>query len=230
MGELIYCKNSIAKTPYYIEDAGLNIYSLEELSYYIYNNPYLVDLSIMSKDFISWMSEELGEKESAAQLTELLNSNAPLHLYIGRVLNSCGYLSKTEIVKTMETIALIENKSDAECKKIRGDRWMDAGKIVDAIYEYESILNLNDGISDALEGDVCHNLGCAYARLFFFEQSIDYLTRAYEKNRRPDTLKTLLYSVRCSRNEKLYHELVIKYNVSDEMSDTIKNVLQEMEN
>ena len=46
MGELIYCKNSIAKTPYYIEDAGLNIYSLEELSYYIYNNPYLIDTSM----------------------------------------------------------------------------------------------------------------------------------------------------------------------------------------
>lgn len=222
MGELIYCKNSIAKAPYYIEDAGLNIYSLEELSYYIFNNPYLIDSSIMSNDFIQWMNFELGETEAASQLTELKDGNAPLHLFVGRVLNSCGYLSKSEIKQTMETIAEIENKSEAECKKIRGDRLFDKGKLVDAIYEYENILSNEKELSEFLVGDIYHNLGCAYAKLFFFEQAIYCFDLAYEKNKRKDSLKSLLYALRCSRNESQFESYVLKYHVSDDEKEQIK--------
>ena len=35
MGELILCRQSIAANHYFIEDGALNVYSLEELSYYI---------------------------------------------------------------------------------------------------------------------------------------------------------------------------------------------------
>ncbi len=223
MGELIYCKNSIAKTPYYIEDAGLNIYSLEELSYYIYNNPYLIDTSMMSKEFISWLSDELGEKEAANQLSELKDGNAPLHLFVGRILNSCGYLSQTEIKQTMDIISSIENKSEEECKKIRGDRFMEKGKIVDAIYEYENILNHSKDMSDSLMGDIYHNLGCAYAKLFFFEQAVSYFDMAYEKNKNRDSLKSLFYALRCNRNETQFESYVVKYQISEEMSEKIKS-------
>lgn len=42
MGELILCRQSIAANPYFIEDGALNVYSLEELSYYIAHNVYLL--------------------------------------------------------------------------------------------------------------------------------------------------------------------------------------------
>lgn len=35
MGELLLCHETIAALPYYIEETGINIYSMEELSYYI---------------------------------------------------------------------------------------------------------------------------------------------------------------------------------------------------
>lgn len=222
MGELIYCKNSIAKTPYYIEDAGLNIYSLEELSYYIYHNPFLIDKALMSDEFILWMQQELKETEAAKQLTELKDGNSPLHLFVGRVLNTCGYLSRSEIRQTMELIAEIENKSESECKKIRGDRFMDKGKIVDAIYEYENIINNGDDSRDEFIGDIYHNLGCAYARLFFFDQSISYFDRAYEKNKRQESLKSLFYALRCNRNESQFDSYVTKYHLSEEVAEKIK--------
>ncbi len=222
MGELIYCKNSIAKTPYYIEDAGLNIYSLEELSYYIFHNPYLIDKALMSKEFVQWLDLELEEQDAAKQLEELINGNAPLHLFVGRILNSCGYLSKAEIRQTMDLIASIENKSEEECKKIRGDRFMDQNKIVDAIYEYENILVESQNLSSQLVGDIYHNLGCAYARLFFFDQAISYFDLAYEKNHRQDSLKSLLYALRCNRNETQFDSYVVKYNLPADVAEKIK--------
>ena len=53
MGELILCRQSIAANPYFIEDGALNVYSLEELSYYIAhcNNSTLVKIgNVESKD------------------------------------------------------------------------------------------------------------------------------------------------------------------------------------
>ena len=35
MGQLLFCSHALAKKPYDIESASLNIYSLEEMSYYL---------------------------------------------------------------------------------------------------------------------------------------------------------------------------------------------------
>ena len=50
MGELILCKQSIAATPFFLEDAALNVYSLEELSYYISKNTYLLNANFISTE------------------------------------------------------------------------------------------------------------------------------------------------------------------------------------
>ena len=41
MGELLKTTSGIALNPYYIEDLSISVYSLEELSYCIYQNAYL---------------------------------------------------------------------------------------------------------------------------------------------------------------------------------------------
>ena len=35
MGELLLCNEAIAAMPYYIEGVSINVYSIEELNYYI---------------------------------------------------------------------------------------------------------------------------------------------------------------------------------------------------
>ena len=48
MGELLLCNEDIAAMPYYIEGVSINVYSIEELNYYIINNTYLLDDDFMS--------------------------------------------------------------------------------------------------------------------------------------------------------------------------------------
>ena len=38
-----------AKKPYYIENIRMNIYSLEELCFYLYNNACLIDESLLNE-------------------------------------------------------------------------------------------------------------------------------------------------------------------------------------
>ena len=44
--------------PYFIKEIGKNVYSIEELSYYLYNHLYLVDEDFFGDDLIEYIGEE----------------------------------------------------------------------------------------------------------------------------------------------------------------------------
>lgn len=160
MGELILCRQSIAANPYFIEDGALNVYSLEELSYYIAHNVYLLNAEFASKELCLWIGGELGARDLEKQLLDTLSNQAPLHIFIGQILNYSGYLTSVEIRDLLQAIASFENKSPTECQKMRADRLMEKDKIVDAIFEYEKMLDdpaVTHGPT-AFEGDIWHNL------------------------------------------------------------------------
>lgn len=219
MGTLIFCKNSMAASPYYIEEASLNVYSIEELSYYILNNVYLLSNKFMTIELCNWIGRELKMVELSNGLKDLIRSNAPLHIFIGHILSSNGYSSKKEIKDCLSIISTFENKSEAECRKLRADRLMKNEKLVDAIYEYEAILadDVAKTLPKKVEGDVYHNLGCAFARLFFFDEAYRCFEEAYKRNQTKNSLVSILYAVKCKQDKMLFDNIVAKYQVPIEI-------------
>ena len=215
MSTLIYCKNSIAATPFYLEEVSLNVYSLEELSYFILNNVYLLSGKLMSQELCNWIGRELKQTKLANELMDMVRTNTPLHIFVGHLLGSNGYASNKEIKDVLSIIATFENKSEAERKKLRADRLMAGNKLVDAIYEYETLLadDIANTMPKVVEGDVYHNLGCAFAKLFFFEQACKCFDEGYKRNQKKQTLHCLLYSARCEKNKIAFDEYVNKYQV-----------------
>lgn len=215
MSTLIYCANSIAATPYYIEEASLNVYSLEELSYFMLNNIYLLSTRLMNAELCNWIGRELKQPKLASELLSMVQSNSPLHIFVGHILNANGYASNKEIKDALAIISTFENKSEAERKKLRADRLMAGGKLVDAMYEYETLLSdeVAKTMSRITEGDVYHNLGCAFAKLFFFEEACRCFDEGYKRNQKKQTLYQLLYSARCAKNKQMFDEYVSKYQV-----------------
>jgi hypothetical protein len=215
MSTLIYCANSIAATPYYIEEISLNVYSLEELSYYMLNNVYLLSSKLMNQELCNWIGRELKQPKLASELLTMVQNNSPLHLFVGHILSANGYASQKEIKDALSIIATFENKSESERKKIRADRLMASGKYVDAIYEYETLLSdeLAKTMPRTVEGDVYHNLGCAIAKLFFFEEASKCFDEGYKRNQKKQTLFCLLYAARCSKDKVAFEDYVAKYQV-----------------
>lgn len=58
MSGLLLCGKRSA-TPYIIKEAGINIYSIEELSYYLYNNTYMVGIEFFCDELIAYIADEL---------------------------------------------------------------------------------------------------------------------------------------------------------------------------
>ncbi|MCR5416376.1 MAG: hypothetical protein K6E79_06250 [Pseudobutyrivibrio sp.] len=228
MSTLIYCKNSIAASPYYIEEASLNVYSLEELSYFILNNVYLLSNKLESVELCNWIGRELKQKKLSEDLMNLVQSNAPLHIFVGHILASNGYASPKEIKDLLSIIATFENKSESERKKMRADRLMKSGKYVDAIYEYETLLSEDvvKTMSKTVEGDVYHNLGCAFAKLFLFDEAVKSFDEAYKKNQKKQSLYCLLYSIRCMGDKELFDSYIAKYQVSPEYVEDVREIVK----
>lgn len=235
MSTLIYCKNSIAANPFYIEEASLNVYSLEELSYYMLNNVYLLSKSFMSVELCNWIGREIKQPKLANELLDLTKSGAPLHIFVGHILASNGYSSQKEIKDLLAIISTFENKSEAECKKMRADRLMQKNKIVDAIYEYESLLSddVVKTIPRLVEGDIYHNLGCAFAKLFFYDEAVKCFDEAYKRNQNHKSLNCALYAAKCKKDAALFDQIVQKYQVAkadlDAVLETVSTVTSKSE-
>ncbi|MBE5899042.1 MAG: hypothetical protein IJU02_01865 [Lachnospiraceae bacterium] len=228
MGELILCKRPIAAVPYYIEDVSLNVYSIEELCYYVANNAYLINTEFASVELCNWIGREVGKEEEKVLLT-ILEEEKPLHVFINALLNLCDYLPGEEIRNVTEIISSFENKSPIECSKIRADRLLDKNKIVDAIYEYENILDKCEqdkkDISKEFMGDIWHNLAVCYSRLFFFKEASVCFEYAYQLNRKKISLEAMLCTYRCMRDEEGFNMQVAKYFVPEDLVVKIKKIV-----
>lgn len=226
MGELILCHESIAATPYYIEELSINIYSLEELSYVISKNIYLVGNDMMSRELCRWVGKSLGMEQLGLELNKLCEEDAPLHIFIGRLLRACGYLTEAEIKDLCEVISTFENKTESERSKMRADRLMEKGKPIDAIYEYEALLSSSDEEVEPIRGVICHNLGVCYARLFFFGQAAECFDEAFRRSHQAASLKSLLYAYLCAGNDEGFEGARLKYQVSDSLCDSVKSTVK----
>ncbi|MCI8490912.1 MAG: hypothetical protein HFJ04_11880 [Lachnospiraceae bacterium] len=188
MGELFLCQREIASVPYFIESISLNVYSLEELCYYLKENIDLVDTSLMEEELISWIQTELKLTSLSEQLSRLKSEGKSLTEFVAALAAGCNYCTKEEIVHMQERLAAFENKSETECRKIRADRLLEKKMYNACILAYSRLLEQPE-VTGLFAGNIYHNLGTAYAGLFLFEDAADCYGKAYEKNQNPRSLQ-----------------------------------------
>ena len=68
MSGYILCQTKTADSPYFIENISTNIYTLEELCYYLFHNLYLIDDTVMNERLCLWLQDELNLPGLAARL------------------------------------------------------------------------------------------------------------------------------------------------------------------
>ena len=141
MGELLLCNESITAMPYYVEGISVNLYSLEELSYYIMNNVYLLDRDFMNEELCTWIFGEVKLPKLAARLREIMHGNGLLSDFCLEILKESGYCTMQEMQEIIFAIRQMEEKTDFECSKIRADKLMENQKFLSAIYEYKRLLD-----------------------------------------------------------------------------------------
>ena len=193
MSELILCTGKIAAQPFYIESAELNIYTMEELCYYIRHNLYNLEQDLMSEDFILFLEHELGMTALAEELRQVRRRENAAYPFFMTILLACGYLNREELQECDAVLKGLRNKSAFQCRKIRADHYLKREMYARAITEYRMLLQSAERRKEPESeiGNVWHNLGCAYAGLFLFAEAEECFFTAAAKNQSEYTVKLL---------------------------------------
>lgn len=189
MGRLILCYDKKANIPYHIKSMNLNIYTLEELCYFLYNNIYLIEETIIKDDLIDWIEKEL----QLTDLSEALKKNCGSdNNFIMTILKYTGYVSDDDMNETSKKLSIMDEQSDFDKTLAKAEHFLQNKLFLEAILEYKKFTKLEDNIQ---KEKIFNNMGVAYANMFLFREAAKCFHTAYEINKNERIYKQLIYAV-----------------------------------
>lgn len=182
MGSLILCHKKKAKHPYEISRIHRRIYTIEELCYYLCNNLYLIDYTIINEQLCKWIGEELELSELADLLLDLLKNHSSVEQFVLQILNSSRIYTQGELAHIQNVLEKLKNQKEVERQKFKADCLFESGELESAILVYMSIVNgeRDDSVDSRFYGRVYACLASAYGRAFLYEESARMYEKAYK--------------------------------------------------
>lgn len=230
MGSLILCHKQRAKRPYEISRVHMRIYTIEELCYFICNNLYLMDYTIMNRRLCDWLEDELGLREMAEALRKKLDQNAPLSEFVLVILKGSVIYAPSEIAKIQSILEQLQNQKEVEKTKYKADTLFKAGEYASAILVYQSVINCewDESVEKSFYGRVYACLGAAYGRLFLYKEAAFMYEKAYRICEDEDMLKAYLYASMRAYPEEEYTKMLSGNSAFLSMNSRIREELEEM--
>ncbi len=192
MGSLILCHRKRARQPYEIARIHMRIYTIEELCYYICNNLYLIDYTMVNRQLCNWIDKELELPKLAEKLREELRQNGSMEQFVLTILRESTIYATGDINKIQ---GILEHLKEVERMKYKADSLQKSGEYETAILVYQSIINRewDNSISKLFYGRVYASLGAAYGRRFLYEEAARVYLEAYRICGDMELLRTYLY-------------------------------------
>lgn len=228
MGSLILCHNKRAKQPYEIMRVHIRIYTIEELCYYVCNNLYLIDHTIMNRQLCGWISSELGMEELADKLRDELSKNCSEEQFVLTLLRGSDIYAQSEINKIQGVLESLKNQKEVEKAKYKADTLAESGEYSAAVLVYQSIIydEWDDSVDKRFYGQIYGCLGSAYGRLFLYEEAAEAYQEAYRICEDQDMLKAYLYCCYQAYSEKKYVKMLSGNPLYLSMDSVLKEELK----
>jgi hypothetical protein len=229
MGKLIICNGKQTTNPYYLKITNTNVYSIEELCYYIYNFIEIINEDMFTESLIIWISEELELDNRANKLRELVKENAGLKDYIVCVLCSSDFYTEMEIKQLLHTLDELIKLAPMDKKIKKADNYLRYRQFTEAATEYENILNGKDSstLTNIQKGNLLHNLGIVQLNTFGVTMATRTFKEAYDCNGDIESLKHYLYTLLLSKQDETLKQEVLKYGIKDELSEDLRQKIEQ---
>ena len=185
------CQVRQAEKPYYIENINTNIYSIEELCYYLYENMYLIDQTIVNEALCEWIRDELGLRRLYRQMMDHLEKEDGAAWFIMPIFREIGYLSSQQMKEYQEKLGKLEVQPEDQRQKLKGDYLVRCGMFSSAVSEYYQVLGRQGPgvLGSEFYSQLWNNLGCALARLFRFEEASECFYQGWKLTRTKEMLR-----------------------------------------
>ncbi|MBQ4530319.1 MAG: hypothetical protein IJA36_06885 [Lachnospiraceae bacterium] len=228
MGRMIICHKKKAEIPLYIKEFELHIYTIEELCFCLKKNLHMLDDNIMKENLCIFLEKELELKELAEYLRKIIEKQEGLAVFVGAIMKYTGYLRKEEIIFLEAELKEVEGKSSVVRRKAKADFLLEHKKYAKAVREYNAILTEEEIEEEKIRGNIYHNLGTIYARLFFFKEAAEFYQKAYENNRDKESYECYLMALHMYLPKEEYVKRVAEELVTEEDALFIEKKLEQM--
>ena len=209
--EMYLCLGALSTTPYFLSGLGVNIYSMDELCYYLCVNAYILDNDLIDVRLCDYMRDNLDMAPLAAKLRKMIKEGKTLGEMVTTILVDTKYCNDEEIARIKQVLVDNASLSFAAKRKVRGDNLLCANKYPRAIEEYQYVLSvLNKEEEPELYSSILHNVGCAYALMFLLDKAADYFKQAYEIDESRESLVLYLVCLRLTAKKEEYDRIVVK--------------------
>lgn len=218
MGKLIQCSSPLALTPYHFRLTDTNVYSMEEVCYYIWHNIYMIQEEVFDREFVMWIEKELHMEETSHKLACLIQDHKNLKDIVVTICCSCDYYDEEEINALIRLMDEIEQMPAYARKKHKGDTYLACHSYEKALEEYEKVFESDEILHAEKEayGSIFHNMGVAYSNLAEFRKAAEYFLKAYEQNQKDASLSQGLFALRLSKDVEGYKKALVDFDVSPE--------------
>lgn len=235
MGSLILCHRKRAKQPYEITRVHRKIYTIEELCYYICNNLYLIDYTMINQQMCDWIERELELSDLAERLREELRQNRSMEQFVLTILRESNIYSTADINRIANILEHLKNQRPVERTKYKADSLQKSGEYESAILVYQSIINedWDESVERAFYGRVYACLGAAYGHQFLYKEAAKMYYEAYRICEEPDMLKAYLYCCYRGMPEDKYMKMLsgnpIFLSMASIIREDIKKIQQDID-
>lgn len=176
----IACLGNYARVPYYFEKLDIRVFCMEELSYCLRENAFLLGPEIMRDDLLRFISDGCDVPQLARELYPLVHKRGNLSTFVAMILEYVGFYAPEEIREVENGLKARAHLSEYEKRKIQIDYLAERKKYAAALKEYRQLYERMP--KDARAGDVCHNMGVIYAHMMDYEKAAEAFLQAYEWN------------------------------------------------
>lgn len=213
-----------AKIPYYIKEIETNVYSIEEINYFIFNHISFVYREFFSEKLFDYIDNELGLREMASTLRQMAAEDASTQDFVKYILSESYYYTGHELSSIAGAVLNIDHLSEQERRKIEADTYYKNGKSESALRLYFDILNnMNtEELPETFYAKIAYSIGVIYAKSFMSKNANMYFSKAYEIYPDPAYAKACVYMSLVNNDEEELLTTIIKFNFSNETLDTIR--------
>lgn len=229
MGNYILCRQPLAETPFHIQSVHLNIYSLEELCYFLSRSMALADEVILDDELVIWLERECGFGKTIREYESFEADDDCIGERLMWLFKKSHYFNEQQLRNLRNEISELKTETPARRQKKKGDALLKFSKYKSGIDCYERLLNTDDIEKEdkQLQADVYHNLGVAYEKMFQSGRAVKCFLEAYGCDDTRENLADYLKAVYFDSGRDSFISEARRLNANDAL---INSLISEIEN
>lgn len=176
----LLCSSALAKHPFVIPALNLRIYSGEELCYFIYHNPVLLDDHFLNEELLRFIEVELALPAAAKRLSRFQSAN-DRQVQLMAIMREFCYYPEEQLRQFQKMLEQQQRKLPFLRMIDKGDAFLSQKRYQAALQVYQQLLTRTDmpGCTEEQLSRICCQMALANCGMGLYQRAVEYLRQAY---------------------------------------------------